>query len=326
MFCIKQKSLLVLLLIPAFSYCQWGCSQESGKEGVKGQPEIVHVEKAYDFLDNLRTAEVVSKSINFASEEKTLFTINGDARLVLAQHPNSLMAFKDVLINENAKFEFGIGINQAACDKSGDGVLCEISVIDDTPKNTLIFSKYIDPKNNMEDRRWFDEEVDLSEFSGQEVSFVFKTDGGPAGNTAYDWSGWSYVQIKWELEVALSDYPISVETTKYDLIAEFDQAEIIQNDELAGRIERSKIKVNSDYRISGEEREIILAYPPSEFSYQLEIPDKAFLELGVGIADESVGKEVTFEIYVDNDRIFSQDISTSKSDSQWLDSSIDLSK
>jgi hypothetical protein len=54
-----------------------------------------------------------------------------------------------------------------------------------------LLNNYIDPKNNPEDRRWFDEQVDLSQFGGQSVEVIFEAGPGPEGNLNFDWGGWS---------------------------------------------------------------------------------------------------------------------------------------
>ena len=87
-------------------------------------------------------------------------------------------------------------------------MLFEISVINEKSQNIALFSKYIDPKNNMDDRQWFDEKISLSTFYGQKVSFIFKTTGGYEGDIDYDWSGWSRLRIitKRKLKKALDPF------------------------------------------------------------------------------------------------------------------------
>jgi len=68
----------------------------------------------------------------------------------------------------------------------------------------------------MEDRKWFNGQIDLSTFAGQKVSFIFKSNGGPNDNRAADWAGWSNPQMTRLVEKALSDYPINFERTKYE--------------------------------------------------------------------------------------------------------------
>jgi hypothetical protein len=54
-----------------------------------------------------------------------------------------------------------------------------------------LFSNYIDPKHNAEERRWCAAEIDLSRYRGEDVTLLFSTDPGPQGNTAFDWAAWS---------------------------------------------------------------------------------------------------------------------------------------
>ncbi|MCJ7537380.1 MAG: hypothetical protein MUO57_17780, partial [Anaerolineales bacterium] len=58
-----------------------------------------------------------------------------------------------------------------------------------------VFSTYIDPKNDEFDRRWHPYTVDLNEYAGQEVSIIFETDTGPAGDYRYDWAGWGELRL-----------------------------------------------------------------------------------------------------------------------------------
>jgi hypothetical protein len=186
----KQKLILILFIIITISFYWNGCSEES--------------EQTYNFLGNLGSAEIIAEKANYLEVAKkadhlqvqvTEFTINNDRRVVLFEHPNSEVAFKNVPINENAELKFGVGINQTAWDKSGDGVLFKIIIVDEKSQNNVIFSRYIDPKNNVEDRKWFDTNLNLKAFAGQKVSFIFKTTCGSKGSGAYDWAGWSRPQI-----------------------------------------------------------------------------------------------------------------------------------
>jgi len=184
----KQRFILIFFIITAISFYWYGCSQESERE-------TTSVEKKYHFLDNLGSAEVIAENADYVKVAKTEFTINNDKREVLFEHPNSEVVFKDVSINENAELKFGVGIDQTAWDKSGDGVLFEITIVNEKSQNNVVFTRYIDPKNNVEDRKWFDNNLDLKAFTGQKVSFVFKTTGGSKGDGSYDSAGWSSPQI-----------------------------------------------------------------------------------------------------------------------------------
>ena len=65
-----------------------------------------------------------------------------------------------------------------------------------------MFSRYIDPKHNSEERRWMQGSVDLSSYRDQRVDLLFSTDPGPKGDTSYDWAAWSDLHFDWEPPVA----------------------------------------------------------------------------------------------------------------------------
>ena len=149
----------------------------------------------YNFLANAGSAEIIAPQPKFVNLQLQKLTIKGDQRTVIFEHPNSEVVFNNVLVHKNAVLQFGIGISEAAWDKAGDGVLFEVIIVDPNARDTRLFSEYIDPKKNAEERKWLDYNVDLKAFSGEEVSFVFRTDGGPNRNTDFDWAAWSDPQI-----------------------------------------------------------------------------------------------------------------------------------
>jgi hypothetical protein len=71
-----------------------------------------------------------------------------------------------------------------------DGVIFKVLVQNETGVHE-IFSRYVNPAENIEDRKWLDYSVDLNEFTGESVSFYFVTNPGPNRNNAYDWAHWS---------------------------------------------------------------------------------------------------------------------------------------
>ena len=75
----------------------------------------------------------------------------------------------------------------------------------------------------------------------------------------------------------------------------------------------------------GEEREVILANPPSEFGYHLTIPYNAFLEFGIGVVANSEFNGITFEVYVNSDNIYSKRVINSEY-IQWNDERVSLTK
>ena len=90
---------------------------------------------------------------------------------------------------------FGIALNPEVWSAGkGVGVIFEILVKDGKEERKL-FSKYIYPKNKIEDRKWHDERIDLSEYEGKEVLLTLVTSPGPSKNTEYDWAGWGNLRL-----------------------------------------------------------------------------------------------------------------------------------
>ncbi|MDD5506549.1 MAG: carbohydrate-binding domain-containing protein, partial [Candidatus Omnitrophica bacterium] len=102
--------------------------------------------------------------------------------------------------NEGIKLTFGFAIMEEAWDKSGDGVEFVVRLAGEGRlggAQDIIFSRYINPKTNTQDRKWFNAEVDLVKFKGEDISLIFETRGSPASpispavDEAYDWAVWS---------------------------------------------------------------------------------------------------------------------------------------
>ena len=152
----------------------------------------------YSFAYHLDSAEIEEQRPGLVDREEFSFLIAGDRRWCLSQHPDSEIVFRNVFVAEGARLQFGAGIHEFAWDHPSDGVMFEIKLVDQESKSTTVFSQWIDPKNNLSDRRWFDRDIDLSRFAGQEITFHFKTTCGPAKNADRDWSGWSRPQLAYQ--------------------------------------------------------------------------------------------------------------------------------
>jgi len=171
----------------ALSFLSTSCSEE--------KPKLTGGKVVYEFLANAKSAEIADynrERVVFGQE----FTINKEKRSIMFEHPNADVQFNSVAIPHHAVLQFGIGINPESWDKGGDGVTFEVTVVDEKSAKTMIFSGYIDPKANSADRRWVDYDVDLKDFAGQKVSFIFSTTPGPRGDIGHDWAGWSNPQIR----------------------------------------------------------------------------------------------------------------------------------
>jgi hypothetical protein len=76
----------------------------------------------------------------------------------------------------------------------GDGVQLVLDIEEDG-RRRQIFSKYIDPKNNLADRHWFDYDLPLDVTREQDVHLIFKALPGPKGDINCDHGAWSDPRI-----------------------------------------------------------------------------------------------------------------------------------
>jgi tetratricopeptide (TPR) repeat protein len=142
----------------------------------------------YSFLKNLKNADIETPP--FAGATIFPLDINGDLRISLLAHPPSKITY-ELTLPERAFLSFGIALDpEAWSPDKGDGVLFELYV-QDGGMPERVFSKYIDPKHNVADRKWHDEVVDLSRYDGKEVNLSFVTTPGFNYNGDFDWAWWS---------------------------------------------------------------------------------------------------------------------------------------
>ena len=143
-----------------------------------------------------------SKSKIFSQQTKivALTRIGKDIKITLYEHPItnenvSILAFENITIPQNAKLKFSIALDPAVWDTNkGDGVVFEVSIEHNGEKDK-IFSKYIDPKNNPEERKWNDFEIDLSKYGGKNVTIILSTLPGPKNDGRWDWAYWGDLRL-----------------------------------------------------------------------------------------------------------------------------------
>ena len=155
-----------------------------------GEPRIVQP-VAYNFLTELPNAD--HGGADDKQVRQDTLTIDSEPRAILFQHPSNWVTYR-VTMPQQAMLHFGLGIDPAVWSPDkGDGVEYNLYVRKPDEPYVLyqVFSRYVDPKNNPEDRRWLDLLVDLSDYSGQTVDIIFEASPGPAGNANFDWGGWS---------------------------------------------------------------------------------------------------------------------------------------
>jgi len=97
----------------------------------------------------------------------------------------SYFYYDNIQLSTEPLLKFSIGTSPEAWEEEGDGVLFEIYINED-----IVFSKYIDPKNNFSDRKWHNFELDLSGYAGRNVQIKFATSGGSNNIETDDYSLW----------------------------------------------------------------------------------------------------------------------------------------
>jgi hypothetical protein len=122
--------------------------------------------------------------------------INGIDKKILFAHAPAKVEYK-VKIPTQSQLQFSIGLVPGSWSPDkGDGVLFEIYLQDDQSQKS-IFSQYIDPKNRIEDRKWFDYFLDLTPYGGKEVLLTFATLPGinNSQDNNSDWSAWGDIRL-----------------------------------------------------------------------------------------------------------------------------------
>jgi len=126
-------------------------------------------------------------------------SIDDDSRNVILQNPlglsnmQSLIAY-NVTVPSNSRLSFGIALAPEVWNEEGDGVLFKIIMYDDQGGHE-IFSRYINPNENAEERKWLDSEIKLDQYANKNVAIYFVTTPGPNNNNRFDWAYWGDPKI-----------------------------------------------------------------------------------------------------------------------------------
>jgi tetratricopeptide (TPR) repeat protein len=148
----------------------------------------------YGFIDNLDRARIDAPSEPFEHVKATRFMMpfNGDQRQVLFMHPEARVSYQLEMPSEPSVLWFSLAMSPESWDWGGNGATFEI-YLDEENGEDLLFSKHI--SNDAEDRRWHDEEIDLSPYAGQQTTLIFVTRPGPGADFTGDIAGWATPRI-----------------------------------------------------------------------------------------------------------------------------------
>jgi hypothetical protein len=124
-----------------------------------------------------------------------------DTRLVLYEHPPETGREEIIYrvdVPEAGALRFAAALSpEVWSPEKGDGTSFQVYVAQSNApqKGRFVFVRYINPKHNPSDRRWRNFLVDLSPWAGRTVNLSLITEGGPAGDWAFDWGGWADLQV-----------------------------------------------------------------------------------------------------------------------------------
>ncbi len=144
--------------------------------------------RRFDLMKHFAEAQVRAGGPDHVKAGELIYAA-GDGRFCLFAHPPSEVIFPQAPIHQNGQLNFGVGIHQDAWDGTNDGVHFLVEVVDEAGRRHDVYERHVDPRQRTEDRRWFDETVDLSSFSGQQIQIVLKTEAGQSSQN--DWAAWS---------------------------------------------------------------------------------------------------------------------------------------
>ena len=176
---------------------------------------------SFDFLDNLKGAHLRGSKVMTEIKQVSV-DIGGTKKDALLQLPPSSLSFRMQLPHGRCRLKTALGVMPSSWDKSGDGILGKV-LIDDIllenlfhvtgsiglgqrrqffkPKTFFFeprtyFIQFIDPKNNLAERKWHEVSLDLSTFAGKVVDITFESSGGPKDDERNDEALWAHPVIE----------------------------------------------------------------------------------------------------------------------------------
>lgn len=280
---------------------------------VKLDSNVPHFNIVTSLLDNLPSAE--KQPDDPKRIYRTQITINGETRDAIFAHPDSEISFA-THIPVAGILKFGMGFAPEAWlseGKIGDGVQFSVYIQNDAERER-VFTRYLDPKDNPDERGWQDVEVDLKRWSDMDVNLVLATGTGPKQEPTNDWSAWS--------EPVVGEWDYYNFCQKYYLSNSPGQS--------LDRLRVRRIKIDEEYHDG------ILQHSPGLLTYQVFIQPDTTLQFSTGIDPAiwlgGVGNGAEFEIFIIDEngleqKVYSRFINPVQlpEDRRWFIEDIDLS-
>jgi hypothetical protein len=152
----------------------------------------------YDFIYHFSEAQI--EPIGYYYDTPTrqcvlilkAWEIGGEKRDALVVTDPGQITYTVPANRKGNRLYFGAGMKYL----TGDGAWGFIIVIAPAKLDT-VYRRFLDPADNVGDRKWVDEIVDLSQYDGIDIRIRFAGNPGPNGNNAADWFAWSTPVLKY---------------------------------------------------------------------------------------------------------------------------------
>ncbi len=144
--------------------------------------------------DKSSLIQKIQEQGNIHSDQQKYVSIKPETGDIFA-HPKTNIFVNITIPDETSYLVFTYGLDQNTWSQGkGDGVSFQVLVQTENSRQEIFF-RHVDPSGNVQDRKWFSEIVNLSEYRGQDVQLQFVTMPGPRNDSAYDWAHWKNPDI-----------------------------------------------------------------------------------------------------------------------------------
>jgi len=113
-----------------------------------------------------------------------------DGRTAIFQHPDSEIVFPPRIIGADASLHFGIGMLESVWSRMQSPVEFILALRDSDSHETVLFRQSVDPRRNMNERRWLDQVINIPA-SDAPVQIVLRTRVNSRKGNSWCWAAWA---------------------------------------------------------------------------------------------------------------------------------------